>query len=319
MVDFSIREPVGVCALFLSWNSPLQTLANKLAPALALGNVAIVKPSVHASVSVLEFIRLASDIIPPGVLAVLTGPGQRTGTALASDPEVDLISFTGGAVAGLHVATNAIGRGTRVILELGGKSTNIVFGDADRTSAIEGVLGAAFTASGQSCIAGSRLLLERPIHDAFLAQLTDAAKSLRVGDPLRADTDMGPIANADQLRRIQALLAKGVQQGAVVLTASPPNLPGAESFMNPVIVSDANRETVLWDEEVFGPVLTVAPFDTEPEAITAPAIRTTPWLPAFGPRTSVGLFESPEDCEQEAFGLTATVASTPPRRSAVSE
>lgn len=269
--DYTLREPVGVCGLILAWNSPMSLLANKLAPALAAGNTVIVKPSEHASASVLEFARVVEEAgLPPGVFNVVTGMGPTAGQALASDDRVDLLSLTGGTQGGRAVGATAAQHLTRLVLELGGKSPHIVFEDADLDRAIPGVLAGVFGAAGQTCIAGSRLLLHDSIHDAFLERLTERVKQIRIGDPRDPATEMGPLANRLQLERVQGFVQAGVDGGARLACGGHriATLPlGRGYFFEPSMFVDADNAMKIAREEIFGPVLTVLRFRDEEDAL----------------------------------------------------
>jgi (Z)-2-((N-methylformamido)methylene)-5-hydroxybutyrolactone dehydrogenase len=271
LFDYTLREPHGVCGLILAWNSPMSLLANKLAPALAAGNTVVVKPSEHASASVLEFADAVSEAgFPPGVFNVVTGYGPTVGQALASDDRVDLLSLTGGTQGGRAVGATAAQHLTRLLLELGGKSPHIVFEDADLDRAIPGVLAGVFGAAGQTCIAGSRLLLHESIHDAFLERLVERVREIRLGDPLDPNTEMGPLANRVQFERVQGFVQEAVDGGARLACggkkATSPSLDRGY-FFEPSVFIDADNGMRIAREEIFGPVLTVLRFKDEAEAL----------------------------------------------------
>jgi aldehyde dehydrogenase (NAD+) len=270
LFDFTRRRPHGVAALITAWNSPIALLANKLPPALATGNTVVVKPSEHASVTTCEFGRMAVDAgFPPGVINVVTG-GPDVGDALVSHPGVDKISFTGGTPTGMRIAEAAGRRLVPVTLELGGKSPNIVFEDADLDRAVVGAVAGIFAAAGQTCIAGSRLLVQRSVCREVVDAITKKAAAIRLGDPLDADTEMGPVANRPQFERILQLIEKGKQDGATLLTgggpATGPDLADG-LFIAPTVFGDVSPGMRIASEEVFGPVLSVIPFDSEEEAV----------------------------------------------------
>lgn len=268
MVDFTTREPVGVTALITACNSPLSQLANKLAPALAAGNTAVVKPSEHASASTLEFARLCEEIgIPSGVVNVVTG-GAETGTALTSDHRVGKISFTGGVGTARAVAANAAANVVPCVFELGGKSANIIFPDADLDRAVVGAVSGIFAAAGQTCIAGSRLLVHDSIHDRVLDALAERAAAIRLGDPMDPDTEMGPLAHLGQHESVLRRIAEARADGARLVTGGSA-APGAPSglFVRPTVFADVTSSMRLAQEEVFGPVLAVLRFRDEAEAV----------------------------------------------------
>ncbi|MDV3127255.1 aldehyde dehydrogenase [Mycobacterium sp. 21AC1] len=267
MVDFTSREPVGVTALITACNSPLSQLANKLAPALAAGNVAVVKPSEHASASTLEFARLVEEIgFPPGVFNVVVGAGE-TGTALTSDPRIGLISFTGGVGTAKRVAANAAANLVPCVFELGGKSANIIFEDADVDRALVGAVAGIFAAGGQTCIAGSRLLVQRSIYRDVVDRLAERAGQIRLGDPNDPDTDMGPITHRGQYDSVLRRIDEAVQDGARLVTGGRQADSGPALFVPPTVFADVTAQMRLAQSEVFGPVLAIMPFEDEVEAI----------------------------------------------------
>lgn len=269
-LDYVSLEPYGVVALITAWNSPLALLANKLAPALAAGNCVVVKPSEHASASTLEFAALVEEAgFPPGVFNVVTG-GARTGRALVEDPGVALVSFTGSPQVGREIAAMAGRRLVPVKLELGGKSPNIIFDDADLERAVVGALAGIFGATGQTCVAGSRLLVQRGVYDEVVARLTERAGRIRLGDPANPETEMGTVANEPQFRRILDAIETARSAGArLVCGGGRARGPGLESgyFIEPTIFADVDNASHLAQEEIFGPVLAIIPFDTEDDAI----------------------------------------------------
>ncbi len=269
--DYLVREPVGVCVMLTAWNSPMQFVANKLAPALAAGNVAIIKPSEYGSVSVFRFAELVAEAgFPSGVVNVISGSGPGVGRMLAEHPGIDLVSLTGGPATGRAVAAGAARNLTRTVMELGGKSPHIVFADADLHRALPGVQSGIFAAAGQTCIAGSRLLLQRSIHDAFLDRLAQRTATIRIGHPMDDDTQMGPLSNRPQYERVLAFIERGKAEGAHVAcgggVASVPQYP-AGLFVQPTILANATNSMSIAQTEAFGPVLTVIPFDDDDEAI----------------------------------------------------
>lgn len=267
--DYLVHEPLGVCVMLTAWNSPLQFVANKLAPALATGNVAIIKPSEFGSLSVLAFARLVAEAgFPAGVVNVVTGAGPTVGQALASHPGVDLVSLTGGPGTGRAVAAAAAPNLTRTVMELGGKSPHIVFADADLDRALPGVVSGVFAAAGQTCIAGSRLLLQASVYDQFLERLVALTAAIRVGAPLDPDTQMGPIANRPQYERVLDFIEQGRRDAEVVCGGSTVEVAGYPRglFVQPTIFAAANAARVA-QVEAFGPVLTVIRFTDTDDAI----------------------------------------------------
>ncbi len=269
--NYSLREPLGVVAILTAWNSPIQLLANKLAPALAAGNAAVIKPSEHASLSTLHLIGLLREYeVPPGLVNVVTGDAS-VGTNLVSHQDVQHSSFTGGHRGGRSVGVIAMEKMNSVTLELGGKSPNVVFADADLDRALTGALVAGFSAAGQTCVAGSRLLLAREIKDAFLHRLASRADSIQVGNPFDESTQMGPIGTDMQFEQITGVLEIEKEAFSDRSTTRPlENQLRSETggnYLNPQVLDISGRSTSLRDTEVFGPVLVVDDFDGEGEAI----------------------------------------------------
>lgn len=268
MFDFTRRRPYGVAELITAWNSPIALLFNKLPPALATGNTVVIKPSEHASVTTCELGLLAIEAgFPPGVINVVTGAGP-VGDALTTHPGIDKISFTGGSATGARVAEVAARRMIPLTLELGGKSPNIVFDDADLDRAIVGAVAGIFGAAGQTCIAGSRLLVHRPVYERVTDAIVARARAIRLGDPLDPDTEMGPVANRPQFDRILALIEAGRDEGATLLTGGrPAEGLGKGLFIQPTVFGDVSPGMRVATEEIFGPVLSIIPFDDEDEAV----------------------------------------------------
>ncbi|NYT21999.1 aldehyde dehydrogenase [Alcaligenaceae bacterium] len=267
--DYASQEPLGVVALITAWNSPMGLLANKLAPALATGNCVVIKPSEHASATTIEFCRLAQAAgFPPGVINVVCGAAQ-TGRALVGGA-IDKVSFTGSAGIGREVAMEAGRRLVPVTLELGGKSPNIVFDDAHFERSASGALAGIFAATGQTCVAGSRLLVQRGIHARMVERLAERARAIRLGDPLEESTEMGTAANEPQFRRILEAISQARADGARLVTgggaATEGDLAGGY-FVQPTIFDQVSNGMRIAREEVFGPVLSIIPFDTEEEAV----------------------------------------------------
>jgi (Z)-2-((N-methylformamido)methylene)-5-hydroxybutyrolactone dehydrogenase len=267
MFNYTRWEPYGVVAAITPWNSPLMLAAWKLAPALAAGNTVVLKPSEHASASTLELMHLIERAgFPPGVVNVVTGLGQEVGEALVTHPRVARISFTGSEVAGKRIAELATRDLKRVSLELGGKSPQVVFDDAELDDAVHGVLSGIFVSCGQSCVAGSRLLLHNAIYDRFLDRLTAAAKKVRIGAPSDPMTQIGPIANRPQYERILEHIANAREDGATCVLGGGPS-GRAGWFIEPTIFTDVRSNMRLAREEVFGPVLAVMRFGDDDEAV----------------------------------------------------
>jgi acyl-CoA reductase-like NAD-dependent aldehyde dehydrogenase len=264
---YTIREPVGVVGAIVPWNSPLLLLVWKLAPALAAGCTMVVKPSDHTPVTTLELARCLEEAgLPPGVLNVVTGWGPSTGKALAEHPGVDLVAFTGSTGVGREVAGAAAGHLARTTLELGGKSAQIVFDDAPLAAVRDGVIAGIFAATGQTCIAGSRLLVQRAVKDELLQALVERARTIVLGDPLDPSTEMGPLANERQLHSVREHIDRARADGATVLTGADDGGRGG-LFLAPTILDGVTADMALAGDEVFGPVLAVDVFDDENEAI----------------------------------------------------
>jgi (Z)-2-((N-methylformamido)methylene)-5-hydroxybutyrolactone dehydrogenase len=288
MFTFTRYEPLGVVALITPWNSPLLLLTHKLATALAAGNVAVIKPSEHASVSTLAFAELFTEAgFPSGVINVVTGFGHEAGAALTSHPGIAKVAFTGSESGGQRINEAAAPDFKHVALELGGKSPNIVFDDADLQAAVVGAIAGIFAASGQTCIAGSRLLLQRPIHDRFVETLVKIAAEARIGDPMNPETHVGPIATQAQFEKVLHYIDLAKSEGAhCALGGGPYRGPGAQGgrFIAPTIFTGVHNQMRIAREEVFGPVLSIIPFDTEEQAFEI--ANDTPYGLAAGVWTS---------------------------------
>ena len=271
MFNYITYEPMGVVTCIVPWNSPLLLTTMKLAAALAAGNTVVIKPSEFASTSLIAFARLFEKAgFPPGVVNVVTGFGNELGDTLTSHPLVRRIAFTGGEVGGRAVAVAAAKNFKRVSLELGGKSPNIVFADANQESAVKGVVSGIFAATGQTCMAGSRLLVHRSIHDEFVAKLVKFVETAKLGDPTKADTNMGPVSTRPQLERVMGFIDIAREEGAKCVTGGKRGSgPGCGDgwFVEPTIFTNVKNDMRIAREEVFGPILTVIPFDTDDEAI----------------------------------------------------
>ena len=269
MMTMTLREPLGVVAAVVPWNSQLFLVAVKIGPALAAGNTVVLKASEHASAPMLEFARVFEEAgFPPGVFNVVTGHGEPCGRALTSHPLVDRISFTGGPETARHVIRNSAHNFAQVSLELGGKSPVMVFEDADLESAVNGVLLSIFSASGQSCVAGSRLLLQESIREEVLSRVVEKAAQIRIGDPLDDNSQMGPLATEAQLNNIRSTLADATANGASVRYGG--NTPkGLETgwYIEPTIVDCPHQDISIVRKELFGPVVSALGFRDETEAL----------------------------------------------------
>jgi (Z)-2-((N-methylformamido)methylene)-5-hydroxybutyrolactone dehydrogenase len=270
--NFTRHEPLGVAAVITPWNSPLLLAAWKIAPALAAGCTVVIKPSEFTSASTLEFARLFEEAgFPAGVINVVTGFGQSVGTPLVEHPLVNKISFTGSDSTGRVINQLAAKNLKHVSLELGGKSANIVFADANLEDAVNGAVSGIFAATGQTCIAGSRLLLQESIHDRFLDRLLALARTAKMGDPMEPGTQIGPITTQPQYQKVLSYIKIARDEGAELLMGGgPASRPecGAGWFVEPTIFRGVNNRMRIAQEEVFGPVLSVIKFEHEAEAIS---------------------------------------------------
>ena len=269
--NYTLREPVGVVAAIAPWNSPLLLATWKLAPALAAGNTVVIKPSEFTSASLLELALLFEEAgFPPGVVNVITGFGDVAGRSLVEHPGIDKIAFTGGPATARAIAHGAAEHLTPTLFELGGKSANIVFNDANFDAAVAGVLAGIFAASGQTCIAGSRLLVHASIAEEFVRQIVARTEAITVGDPMSPETNMGPVSTPAQLRRISDYVQTAVSDGATVAAGGSRSEDPALSrglFYQPTVLTGVQPHMTIAQEEVFGPVLSVITFADEEDAI----------------------------------------------------
>jgi acyl-CoA reductase-like NAD-dependent aldehyde dehydrogenase len=264
---YTRREPIGVIGAITPWNSPALLLIFKLAPGLAAGCTFVVKPSEHASVSTLELAKRVQEAgFPKGVFNVVTGLGD-IGAALVDHPGVDKIAFTGATSTGKLIAAAAAKNLTRVSLELGGKSPNVVFEDADLDVAANGAIAGIFGATGQTCMAGSRLLVHESVHDALLERIVARTKTIRLGDPLLPDTEMGPVSNAPQYAKVLEYLEIAKRDGAKCAHGGGADQKLGGLFVQPTVFYDVTNDMRIAREEVFGPILSVIRFRNEEEAI----------------------------------------------------
>lgn len=270
VIHHELIEPLGVVAEILPWNGPLWTGVQRMAAILAAGNAAIIKPAQMAS---LTFMRLAQLLVeadlPPGAVNVVAGSGGVVGEALVVDPRVDMISLTGGIETGSRILEQAAATVKRVSLELGGKNPNVVFADADVDQAVFWSALGAFGNTGQICVCGSRILVQRPVYDEFLGRLWAAAEGFKVGDPLDPDTQLGPVIAASHGAKVWEYIEVGRSEGRIVTGGSPYTDPfrSAGAFIPPTIIADVSPSCRVATEEIFGPVVAVFPFDTLDEAV----------------------------------------------------
>jgi acyl-CoA reductase-like NAD-dependent aldehyde dehydrogenase len=266
-LDVTLREPVGVCVLISPWNFPTVIASWKIAPALACGNTAILKPASQTPLTILSVADILIEAgLPEGALSVLPGPGSTTGTALIADAQVSKISFTGSTEVGTRVIQAAAEHIARVSLELGGKSANVVFADADLDVCVEKSLWSVFDNAGQDCCARSRQLIQRPIYDEFVSRFAERTEGIRLGQPLEEATEMGPLISEGQRETSLEYIEIGQKEGARLVTGG--EVPeGSGYFLRPSVLADVDNAWRVAREEIFGPVAAMIPFDTEEDAI----------------------------------------------------
>ncbi|HEY7522544.1 MAG TPA: aldehyde dehydrogenase family protein [Candidatus Limnocylindrales bacterium] len=266
-----VYEPVGVCGLISPWNYPLLQISWKVAPALAAGCSVVIKPAQLTPMTTIRMVRALEEAgVPAGVVNLVTGPGSRIGTQLAESPSVDLVSLTGGLEAGRSLMRAASGTVKKVALELGGKSPNIVFADADFETAVDYALFGGFIHSGQSCSAGCRIIVQDEIHDRFVAELGRRADAIRLGSGFDEATETGPLISEEHRAKVERYIEGAVAEGARLVAGGtrPPEPELARGFfVRPTVFADCHREMTIIREEVFGPVVTVERFSTEDEAV----------------------------------------------------
>ena len=270
--NYTRHEPIGVVAAITPWNSPLLLLSFKLAPALAAGCTLVIKPSEFTSTSTLKLMELIEQAgFPPGVVNCVTGFGAEVGAALVEHPKVAKVAFTGGTESGAYVYQQAAKSLKRCTLELGGKSPNIIFDDAVLDDAVKGAISGIFAATGQTCIAGSRLLVQDGIYDEFVKRLVDFARSARIGNPMDATTQVGPVTTPPQYEKILKYIEVAKSEGAECLLgggpASGPETGDSKLFVQPTIFAGVTNQMRIAQEEVFGPVLSIIRFKTDEEAV----------------------------------------------------
>ncbi|RZU63278.1 aldehyde dehydrogenase [Zhihengliuella halotolerans] len=269
VLNYTQREPLGVVGAITPWNSPLTLTTSKLAPALAAGNTLVIKPSEYTSRTILRFAELTVQAgFPDGVVNVVTGMGAEAGAALVEHPGIAKISFTGSTATGARIASSTAARFIGCTLELGGKSPNIVFGDADVDNAAMGVVAGIFAAAGQTCIAGSRVFAHRSVYDELLEKVAARAQSIVIGDPRDAATELGPLAFEAQLEKVSSYVDLGVAEGAQVATGGGrPETGLGGYFFEPTVLTGVDNSMRVVREEIFGPVAAIMPFDTEDEVL----------------------------------------------------
>src|SRR6202171_4329419 len=267
-LSFTLREPMGVAAQIIPWNYPLLMAAWKLAPALAAGCTCILKPAEQTPLTALEFANWFEEVgLPPGVVNIINGFGETTGAALVAHPGVDKVAFTGSAAVGKIIVKSAADTLKRVTLELGGKSPNIFFAEADWEAAVDGALFGVFINQGEVCSAGSRILVEKKIYSKFVEAMTEKAKRINLGAPLERATKMGPLVSKEQYDRVNSYLEIGKKEAKVAIGGGRPKGFGKGYYVEPTIFYDVDNNARISREEIFGPVASVIPFEDEKDAL----------------------------------------------------
>jgi betaine-aldehyde dehydrogenase len=259
------REPVGVVGQIAPWNYPLMMAVWKIGPALVTGNTVVLKPAETTPLTTLKLAELAADLLPKGVLNVITGHGQPAGSALVTHPEVDMVSLTGSPETGKWIARAAADTVKRVHLELGGKAPVIVFDDVDMDTALETIAGTGYYNAGQDCTAATRVLAGKDVYDDVVSGLAEQARGFAVGDTLSPETTLGPLNSARQRERVEGFLERRPERAELVTGGEKPDLPGF--FLEPAVVAGLEQDDEMVQSEIFGPVITVQPFDSEEKAI----------------------------------------------------
>ena len=263
-----VREPIGVVAGITPFNFPMTNCAGKIGPALACGNTVVVKPAPVDPLGVAELCRIVDAVLPPGVVNFVCGAGPDIGAALTTSPDVDMISFTGSTLVGRKIQEDAAPRLKRTLMELGGKSANIIFADADVPKALASAMQVWTFHSGQICIAGTRVLIEQSIYDDFTRRLATAGPTLKIGDPREPGVVVGPLVSAAQRERVEGYIAQGRRDGATLACGGkrPAQLTRGY-YIEPTLFTDARNDMTIAREEIFGPVITTIPFRDEAEAV----------------------------------------------------
>jgi acyl-CoA reductase-like NAD-dependent aldehyde dehydrogenase len=293
LLFYSLKEPVGVAGQIVPWNYPLTMTTWKLAPALAAGCSVVLKPDSATPLSALRMAELAAEVgFPPGALNIVPGPGKTVGAHLVKHPGVDKVAFTGSTATGAEIMRLASDGIKRLTLELGGKSPNLVFADADLASAVPSSAWSIYYAAGQSCEARSRILVEKSLYDEFVSAFSDAAGKIKVGDPLDAETQMGSLISMDHRERVHGYVEQGREEGAEVVTGGEPG-NGNGAFYPPTVLANVDNRMGVAQEEIFGPVVTVIPFEDEQDAVRIAndvryGLMATVWTgdPALGHRVA---------------------------------
>ena len=267
-MSLSLKEPVGVAGQIIPWNYPLLMAAWKLAPALAAGCTCVLKPAEQTPLTALEMSNWLSDVgLPPGVVNIITGFGETCGAPLVQHPDVNKIAFTGSAAVGKMIVKQAADSVKRVTLELGGKSPNIFFADADFEAAIDGALFGVFINQGEVCSAGSRILVQKPIYKKFIDAMTEKAKNIKLGPPLERETKMGPLVSKEQYERVRSYQDIGKKEAKIAVGGGRAEKFSKGYYVEPTIFYDVDNSARIAREEIFGPVAAVIPFDDEKDAV----------------------------------------------------
>jgi acyl-CoA reductase-like NAD-dependent aldehyde dehydrogenase len=313
--SYTLREPVGVVGQIIPWNFPLLMAAWKLGPALTTGNTIVLKPAEQTSLTAIRLAGILAEAgAPEGVVNVVTGFGETAGAALAAHPMVDKIAFTGSTEVGKLIVHAAAGNLKKVTLELGGKSPNIVFDDAP-DDAVAGAANAIFFNHGQCCVAGSRLYVQQSRFDEVIEGVSEIAKSIKLGPGMDAATQMGPLVSDEQLRRVTGYLDSGRQDGATAVTGGG-RFGDTGYFVEPTVITNIRPEMAIVREEIFGPVVVAAPFQSLDDIAALPTTPNTVSARASGPRTSPRRTRWRRSCGPAPSGSTATTSSTRRCRSA---
>ncbi|HVE73089.1 MAG TPA: aldehyde dehydrogenase [Thermoanaerobaculia bacterium] len=266
-LNYTLRQPVGVAGLISPWNLPLYLLSWKIAPALASGNTCVAKPSELTPLTAQRLAELSLEAgLPAGVLNIVHGTGPKAGAAICAHPDVPLISFTGGTVTGAKVAAAAAPMFKKLSLELGGKNPNVIFADADLDDAIATSIRSSFWNQGEICLCGSRIFVERAIHDEFVSRFAEETKKLKIGDPLEADTDVGALISASHLEKVTGYISLAKEEGGTVV-AGGNRVDRRGFYVEPTVITGLTCDCRVLQEEIFGPVVTITPFDGDDEAV----------------------------------------------------
>ncbi|MGB2952273.1 MAG: aldehyde dehydrogenase family protein [Gaiellaceae bacterium] len=267
LLFYSLKEPVGVCGQIVPWNYPLMMTTWKLAPALAAGCTVVLKPDSKTPLTALRLAELAAEVgFPAGAINIVQGPGPKVGAYLVRHPGVDKVAFTGSTATGSEIMRLASEPIKRLILELGGKSPNLLFADAELDDAVPSSVWSIYYSAGQSCEARSRLLVERPVYDDVVAKFSELAERLKVGDPLDTETQVGSLISTEHRDKVHGFVERGREEGAEVVTGGEPK-EGKGAFYPPTVLANVSNDTVVAQEEIFGPVVTVIPFEDEKDAV----------------------------------------------------